>query len=137
MKRINEVPVIEELGENSYVLVDNDGAAARIAGSKVGGGGGDLPMLYYGSDGNSSTSVFYDKDFTQPVNSADGIKILTNRPAIWKESDDGEDLMYVTLLYLKYYSGGNYIRARIAGGEDWDATQNDRITLYFSDSVAD
>ena len=47
MKRINEVPVIEELGEKSYVLVDNDGAAARIAGSKVGGGGGgELPMLY-------------------------------------------------------------------------------------------
>lgn len=48
MKRINEVPVIEELGENSYVLVDNNGEAARIPGSKVGGGGGSYLDLLWG-----------------------------------------------------------------------------------------
>ena len=49
-KRIMDVPIIEELGENSYVLVNNNGEAAQISGSKVGGGGdkSKMPDLLYG-----------------------------------------------------------------------------------------
>lgn len=79
MKRINEVPVIEELGENSYVLVDNDGTAARIAGSKVGGGGGASvgDMLWgFWNDDESYCSVCRENDISTIVDYETGSKYM-------------------------------------------------------------
>lgn len=139
MKRITDVPVIEELGENSYVLVNNNGEAAQISGSKVGGGGGELPMLYFGhnEDDNSATSVFYDKDFTQPVDSAAGLEILMQRPMICKEINEDGDFTMVVLAEMQYRADGKFIKAKTLGGEDWGAAENTMLWLYFSDSIAE
>lgn len=86
MKRITDVPVVEELGENSYVLVNNNGEAAQISGSKVGGGGEMLFPVFYvdgGSDPSDGDdvnyvngSVYADYDCTQGVTFAEGLERL-------------------------------------------------------------
>ena len=79
MKRINEVPVIEELGENSYVLVDNNGEAARIPGSKVGGGGGaSMDDMLWGiwDDDENYCSVCRENDISTIVDYETGSKYM-------------------------------------------------------------
>lgn len=130
MKRINDVPVIEKLGENSYVLVDNDGTAARIAGSKVGGGGGDVPLL-------GATAGFGVIDYAtkEPVDFATGLDILTKRPIlrVYAESMPETMAMFVTVLTMEVRNTGKYINAAIASkGEDGGTFMD--VTLTFSDS---
>lgn len=137
MKRINEVPVIEELGENSYVLVNNNGEAAQISGSKVGGGGGELlfPVFYVdgGSDPASGDDVNYvngrvysDYDCTQGVTFAEGLERL--KKGCWvcmryteDEFDHGQyvapvfsiDENYKTLNAAFAYGGMRYVVAMV------------------------
>lgn len=133
MKRINEVPVIEELGENSYVLVDNDGTAARIAGSKVGGGGGgstELPML-----GVTANSVVIDYATKEPVDFATGLDILAKRPVlrVYEEAMPETMAMFATVLMMDARTAGKYINVVVIGMGEGGGTLMD-MALTFSDS---
>ena len=131
MKRINEVPVIEELGENSYVLVDNDGTAARIPGSKVGGGGGgELLMLCVTSDFG-----VIDYATKESVDFATGLANLTKSPIlrVYAESMPETMAMFVTVLAMDVRTTGKYINAAIASrGEDGGTFMD--VALTFSDT---
>lgn len=92
MKRITDVPVIEELGENSYVLVNNNGEAAQISGSKVGGGGGSYLNLLWAIPDEEffNVSVCRENDISTILDFETGAEKLLSERAFrtYKEGDE-------------------------------------------------
>jgi hypothetical protein len=130
-KRIMDVPIIEELGENSYVLVDNDGAAARIPGSKVGGGGGELPVLYVSAQdygGDAPTPMYIDKNCSIQADFETGIETLAKHP-VFCVVEDGTVSAVIALLVIQFIRGG-----KLVAGLDGYSREG---AFAFSDSILD
>ena len=92
-KRIMDVPIIEELGENSYVLVNNNGEAAQISGSKVGGGGGYSKLLWVIPDANfTNMSVCRENDISTILDFETGMEKLLSDMA-FRADNNGDEMV--------------------------------------------
>lgn len=129
-KRIMDVPVIEELDENSYVLVNNNGEAAQISGSKVGGGGGELPIL-----GVTADYEVIDYNTKEPIDFATGLGILSKRPVLKFYAEDMPETMVgiITVLAMDARTNYKYINAVVAQQTEDGPSLTDG-TLTFSDT---
>ena len=139
-KRITDVPVIEELGENSYVLVNNDGEAAQISGSKVGGGASGAKLYTKGDVDATVYSVYTDEALTQQPDFATGWAILSEHPVLLNNeySENGEFWM-MPLLNAWAYTATKDVWADVWGGvlTSNSALKLKNIRLAFSDTILD
>lgn len=136
MKKITDVPVIEELNENSYVLVNNNGEAAQISGSKVGGNGG---MLYAKGDVDSEEYLVYlDEALTQQADFETGLATFSKQPVLVnKEYAENGEIWLMPLIDVWAYTDTKEVWANVFGGiiTSNNTLKLKNIRLVFSDTI--
>lgn len=79
-KKINEVPVVNEVKENDMLLLNSNGEAKQIPANKFstsgGGSGGGMIYGYAPDTSREAFQAFADAELTQPLTYAEGKTLL-------------------------------------------------------------
>lgn len=132
-KKINELPVLNEVKENDMLLLNSNGEAKQIPANKFstsgGGSGGGMIYGYAPDTSLEAFQAFADAELTQPLTYEEGKTLLLGGAGMFSTTDEAE--VRIQPLLVMFIDELKVAQASILLGETPSA-----VFISFSNSIS-